>query len=188
MLYRTYTVALTTVCVLATLLVGARAGAGRALQSEAAPENRCEGYAYVIDTDPQGLNVRTGPGRRFSVAGRIPKGDAVGVFIKGSTGQWLLIEEAVNQGEGEIVYKGGGWVFGPMLATETRSEGYDGPKAVVKLFREPNTKSAVTGRLPPGTQVEITGCKGGWLRVRAGRLDGWLAPESQCANTLTNCA
>ena len=188
MLYRVYAVAVMTVCALAALLVGARAGAGRGLQSPAAPEKRCEGYAYVIDPDPQGLNIRSGPGKQCPVVGRIPKGDAVGVSITGSTGQWLKIGEAENQGEGDVVYKGGGWVFGPMLATEPRSQGYDGPRAVVKLFREPDPKSAVAGRLPPGAQVEIVGCKGGWLRVRAGKLIGWLDPESQCANTLTTCA
>ena len=41
--------------------------------------------------------------------------------------------------------------------------------------------------LPVEKQVNIIGCRGDWAQVRYKKFEGWLAPESQCANTLTTC-
>ena len=174
---------------LGTLLLAAPAGGGRGIQSVSAPAHKCSLQAYVIDPDPQGLNVRSGPGKQFPVTGKIPHSvEAVGVTIIGSTGQWLQIRDAHIQAEGEMLFEGPGWVYGPMLATETRAQGYDGPKPVVKVYRTPNVGGAVAGKLRPGLVVKIIGCKGSWAQIQSGGLTGWLDGESQCANTLTTCA
>ena len=174
---------------LGMFLLPAPAGAGRSVQLVGSPDEVCSLRAYVVDPDPQGLNVRSGPGKQFPVVGKIPRGDgAVGVNVVGSVGQWLQVEDARIQGEEEVLFKGPGWVYGPMLATETRSEGYDGPKPVVKVYREPSARSAVAGKLPPGLEVRITGCKAHWARIQSKGLTGWIDGESQCANTLTNCS
>lgn len=174
---------------LGMLLLPASAGAGRGTQLVGTPDEVCGLQAYVVDPDPQGLNVRSGPGKQFPAVGKIPRGeDAVGVTVVGSAGQWLQVQDAQTQGEGEILFKGPGWVYGPLLATETRSEGYDGPKPVVKVYRQPSARSAVVGKLPPGLEVKIIGCKARWARIQSKGLTGWIDGESQCANTLTNCS
>ena len=171
------------------LLLPAHGVGSRSVQSVTAPANRCDLPAYVIDPDPQGLNVRSGPGKQFPVIGKIPRSDdAVGVTVIGSTGQWLQVRDALTQSEGEMLFKGPGWVYGPMLATEARAQGYDGPKPGVKGYRAPSAGSAVAGKLPPGLEVKITGCKGSWAQIQSKSLTGWLDGESQCANTLTTCA
>ena len=174
---------------LGVLLLPASAGGGHDAQLVGSPDEVCSLPAYVVDPDPQGLNVRSGPGKQFPVVGKIPRGDdVVGVTVVGSAGQWLQVQDARIQGEEEVLFKGPGWVYGPMLATETRAQGYDGPKPVVKVYREPSGRSAVVGRLRPGLEVRITGCKAGWARIQSKGLTGWLDGESQCANTLTNCS
>ena len=174
---------------LGMLLLPTPAGAGRGIQLAGTPDEVCSLPAYIVDPDPQGLNVRSGPGKQYPVIGKIPRGeDAVGVAVIGSTGQWLQVRDARIQGEEEVLFKGPGWVYGPMLATETRAQGYDGPKPVVKVYREPSGRSAVVGKLPPGLEVKITGCKARWARIQSKGLTGWIDGESQCANTLTNCS
>lgn len=165
--------------------------AGRpAAGARAAAETRCDLYAYVVDPDPAGLNVRSGPGKQFAVVGTLPRVEySLSVHVTGASGQWLRIEGAETQDTGDVVFKGAGWVFGPMLATGTKDyAALDPEEPRVKLFREPSPKSAVVTRLPNETEVNLVGCKGGWARVRHQKFEGWLARESQCHSTLTTCS
>ena len=164
------------------------AAAARSVEAAGTP---CDIAAYVVDPDPRGLNVRSGPGKAFPVVGTIPYGggSAVGVKVTGSTGQWLRIKDAETQESGETAFEGEGWVFAPMLATETRNYTAGDPRApVVKLYKAPSIKSAVLTRLPNETEVRLLGCKGDWAQVQFKKVTGWLDPESQCASTLTNCS
>ena len=181
-----------TLCAVTPLLAGAGAGT-RATQAVAAPTTKCELAAYVGDPDPKGLNVRAGPGTRFPVVATIkvpqPAREAgVVTTVLGATGQWLLIEGADDALEdpAKQLFRGRGWVYAPMLATEV-NETRDGSPSV-PLRREPRARSAVVTRLRPGTSVTLVGCAGGWARIRSGRVEGWLSPESQCANPLTTCS
>ena len=49
----------------------------------------CQIRAYVIDKDPQGLNVRSGASTRSVTIGRLPINTEVEVFA--SQGNWMLI-------------------------------------------------------------------------------------------------
>jgi len=174
------------------LFLSAPTGHSRGIQSVVAV-NQCKVAAYVIDPDPEGLNVRSGPGKQFPVFAKVPHRDVdlvnktgVWVDIIGSTGQWLEIQDGETWGGGETLFKGLGWVYGPLLATQTFARG-DIEKAVVKVFRAPNPAAALAGKLSAGTQVKITGCKGSWAQIETKGMAGWLDRESQCAYLITTC-
>jgi SH3-like domain-containing protein len=158
-----------------------------------APINTCSVAAYVVDPDPQGLNVRSGPGKEFNIIGKLPnaKQNDVAVNISGSTGRWVEIDNAEIAEEGNPLTRGKGWVFGPLLSTRATLRAYaDTGDATprVKVYSEPVRKSAVSAKLPVDTEVKIIGCKGGWVQIQFKVIEGWLDPESQCANTLTTCS
>lgn len=172
----------------------ATAGAGRVpTQSRADSIEKvqvgCDLAAYVVDPDPNGLNVRSGPDKAFPVVGTIPhRESAVQVLVTGATGQWLRIKDAEMQEGDDTVFKGEGWVFGPMLATGTKNYASLDPKTLnVKVFKEPNKRSAVVTRLTNETEVKLVGCEGGWAKIQHKKFTGWLDPDSQCVSTLTTC-
>jgi SH3-like domain-containing protein len=168
---------------------GARQASAGGQQASAAAV-RCDLWAYAVDPDPAGLNVRSGPGKQYPVVGTLPRVDnSLEVHVLGATGQWLRIGEAMTQETGESVFKGPGWVFGPMLAVETKDYASMNPnERRVRLFKEPSPRSAVVTRLPSEAEVNLVGCKGKWARVRHQKSEGWLAPDSQCHSTLTTCS
>ncbi|HEX8164129.1 MAG TPA: SH3 domain-containing protein [Pyrinomonadaceae bacterium] len=165
--------------------------AGHGAQAIDPPATRCDIRAYVVDPDPRGLNVRSGAGKAFPVVGTIKHfSDAtVGVTVVGATGQWVLIKDAETQEEGASAFKGSGWVYAPMLATQTRNyTGLDPDAPRVKIFKAQSRRSAVVTVLPNETEVNLVGCKGAWAQVRYKKFEGWLDPDSQCSNTLTTCS
>lgn len=174
-----------------TLLVLAScvAAPGGAQRIEPA-RTRCDLYAYVVDPDPAGLNVRSGPGKQFAVVGNLPPHEySVEVHVTGAGGGWLRIEGGEKQDTGEVVFRGAGWVFAPMLATQTRN--YTGPDpeaARVEIYASPTRRAAVVLRLPNETEVNLVGCRGRWAQVRHKGVEGWLDPDSQCHSTLTTCS
>ena len=163
--------------------------AGGAQKVEAA-RTHCDLWAYVVDPDPAGLNVRSGPGKQFAVVGHLPQHEySVSVHVTGATGQWLRIEGGEKQDTGEVVFKGAGWVYGPMLATQTKDYGGLDPEAPrVEIYVSPTKRASVVTRLPNETEVNLIGCRGRWAQVRHQTVEGWLDPESQCYSTLTTCS
>ncbi len=148
-------------------------------QSIAKPQTTCKIYAYVVDKDPGGLNVRKGAGTSFEVLGKImPDDNGVIVDVIGSTGNWLVMENAETI-DGEKAFGGKGWVFASMLGTSTRGKS--------KLYAAANTKSKVLATLPTEAEVTILSCAGKWAKVKSGNRQGWLAPENQCGNPVTTC-
>ena len=149
-----------------TFLISWRAAAFIALCLAAAPapaqkiepaRTRCDLYAYVADADPAGLNVRSGPGKQFAVVGNLPQHEySVEVHVTGATGQWLRIEGGEKQDTGEVVFRGAGWVYGPLLATQTKNyTGLDPEAPRVKIFTSPTPRAAVVTRLPNETEVNL---------------------------------
>ena len=153
-------------------------------------ETTCDLWVYVLDPDPQGVNVRRGPGKQFDAVAKLPHDEySLMVHVTGASGQWVRVSEAERMESGENVFKGAGWVYGPGLATQTKNySGLDPEEPRVKLHKEPSKRSAVVLRLPNEIEVTLTGCKGRWARVRHKNVEGWLDPDSQCYNTLTTCS
>ena len=148
-------------------------------QNIAKPQTACKIYAYVIDQDPNGLNVRKGAGTNFGILGKIlPDENGVIVDVIGSSVNWLVIEN-VETIDGEKAFDGKGWVFASMLGTSTRGKS--------KLYAAANTKSKVLATLPTEEEVTLLSCAGKWAKVKSGNRQGWLAPENQCGNPVTTC-
>lgn len=151
---------------------------------------RCEVQAFVVDPDPAGLNVRAGPDKSSRVITTLKHSAdyTIALTITGASGPWVKIKDAEAEETSDSLFKGPGWVYGPLLATQTRGKyGHDLNKPVVKVLKEPDSRGAVVTVLPVETQVNIIGCRGGWAQVRYKKFEGWLPPESQCADTLTTC-
>ncbi|MDJ0595625.1 MAG: SH3 domain-containing protein [Pleurocapsa sp. MO_226.B13] len=145
-----------------------------------AAAQECQTKAYVVDTDPQGLNVRTKPDSQSEIRGTLPLHTEVDVFQY--QGNWLLVSP-IDPELQEVDFKGEGWVYASLLGLNTRGYNSDG----VPLYAEPNKTSEVTGHAKSSSSVTMVSCSGEWVLVKQKNLQGWLEPEEQCAAALTTC-
>ena len=155
-------------------------------KDETASVGQCDVEAYVIDKDPDGLNVRAEP-RVGSVVGNLPRinppnGLIVHLIGQNPDGGWVQIDRGETTG-GETPFAGRGWVSGNMLAVSAKSS--DGKGA--KLHEINSTKSKVVATIPARTVVTVAGCDGKMLRVKYKDTTGWLMADSQCANPSGSC-
>lgn len=170
---------------------GGRAG-GAAAQRRPA-EGRvvpCDVKAYVNDPDPKGLNVRSGPGTQHAIIGNLPNQQAEGieVHITGSSGDWVRIDRAVEQGADEqrSFFSGTGWVYAAALGVDGVG-GFDPPGT--PLYQATTKRANVVARLPVEAEgVKLRGCAGAWTQVEYKGRRGWAAPGTLCTNALTNCS
>ena len=157
-----------------------------------APDAGCKVEAFVLDPDPKGLNVRAGPNRDAQVIGNLPaRSENINVTITAAMEPWVQIVNAAIAGDGKIIFKGPGWVFGPLLGVEAHSSystGTGGKRVPVKVYKEANARSPVVSTLTPGLEVKILGCSGQWVKIQHEKATGWLDPASQCAAQLTECS
>ncbi len=145
-------------------------------------QQTCQISAYVIDKDPKGLNVRSGPGNDRNIIGNLPTTKlAVIVNLAASQGDWVQLTKA--ESPGKIDFQGTGWVYAQLLGTSTRGYGSNG----VSVYSSPSTQSSTIGRIPKTTGVKLLGCDQSWALVEHEGLKGWIAPDAQCANPLTTC-
>jgi uncharacterized protein YgiM (DUF1202 family) len=147
----------------------------------------CDVEAFVIDQDPNGLNVRSGPGKSYGVIGNLPykQDTGVSVHITGSSGDWVQIDSGVEEGgdEEQTFFKGAGWVYAPLLGLTGTAQS----KGATLLYREASQKSGLVKRVPGGDDVKVWGCRGKWLYVEYEKVKGWAAPRTLCSNSLTTC-
>ncbi|MFB2972080.1 SH3 domain-containing protein [Aerosakkonema sp. BLCC-F183] len=143
----------------------------------------CQVYAYTIDTDPQGLNVRSAPNSSARVVKKLPT-NTPGVFvdITASQGNWMEINKAESD-SGTTLFQGKGWVYASLLGTTTR--GYEARS--VPVYASNNNRSRVLGRIPSNREVKLLSCNGEWAYVSYQQLQGWIARIDQCGNPLTTC-
>jgi SH3-like domain-containing protein len=149
----------------------------------------CDVRAYVIDREPGGLNVRSGPVKTSKVIGNLPnsKVEGIGVHITGASGEWVRIDKAVEEGGDteRTFFQGEGWVYAALLGVEGMAITEGG----TNLYQDTTTKSRVIIRVPGGDDsVKVRGCNGQWLYVEYKKKKGWAAPDTLCANSLTTCA
>lgn len=147
----------------------------------------CDCSAYIVDPDPEGLNVRGGPGTTYPIVGILPTNHLIEIRITGANGVWMQISGAYvfvdDAPTGDVGMELSGWVYGPLLAVTTRPSG----RMLIPLYSEPDATSKVVVELPMETEVTLGGCKGGWVKVRYGNIEGWLDPDSHCGNPVTTC-
>ncbi|MEH2089810.1 SH3 domain-containing protein [Nostoc sp.] len=137
---------------------------------------KCDIFAYVTDTDSQGLNVRSGASTNNVIIGQIPINETVQVI--GAAGNWVQITNASNG------FQGTGWVFVPKLGLTTRGYGTNG----VDFYVSSSQKSQKLRRIPANTPVKLLGCQGDWAQVEYRGVKGWLTREEQCGAALTSCS
>ena len=137
--------------------------------AQPANEKKCDISAIVIDKDPQGLNVRSGPGTSSRILGKIPTYESVDIIA--SSGNWVKIRKDYSDG-----FRGTGWVFLPMLGTATRGYETNG----VDLYASPSQQSRKIGRVPRKTDVKLLGCQGQWAQIEYRGVKGWLKSDDQC--------
>lgn len=185
---------LTAICVFCAFLAlsqasrtpGARAQDKAAAAASVTP---CDVSAYVIDQDPNGLNVRSGPGATFRVVGNLPSRgvEGIGVHITGGSGEWVRIDRATEQG-GDVdrtLFSGEGWVYGPLLGTD----GVGWIAGGTPIRQEPSKKSRVVARMLAGAEGAIVrGCRGKWMYLEHKKTKGWAQGDSLCDNSLTTCS
>jgi uncharacterized protein YgiM (DUF1202 family) len=137
---------------------------------------KCDILAYVTDTDPQGLNVRSGVSTKNKILGKIPINETVQVI--GAVRNWVQI---TNASDG---FQGTGWVFALNLGLTTRGYGTNG----VDIYAKTNQESRKAGRIPANTPVKLLSCQGDWAQVEYQGVKGWLTRQDQCGAALTSCS
>ncbi|MEH2274774.1 MAG: SH3 domain-containing protein [Nostoc sp.] len=137
---------------------------------------KCDILAYVTDTDPQGLNVRSGASTYNTILGQIPINETVQVI--NAAGDWVQI---TNASDG---FQGTGWVFVPKLGLTTRGYGTNG----VDLYVSTSQQSQKVGRIPANIVVKLLGCQGDKAQVEYQGVKGWLTKQDQCGAALTSCS
>ena len=143
------------------------------------PATPCAVAAYIIDEDPKGLNVRSGPGTKFPVIAKLPTVDEYGdpamveLWVTGVRDGWVLFEKAGTTDTKRKLYKGKGWVYAQMLGMDI-SDDLDG---LAKVYREPTADSPKVGEVTRQTTMKLIGCRGEWAEVEYKGIKGWLPPE-----------
>jgi uncharacterized protein YecT (DUF1311 family) len=151
--------------------------------------HRCNAEAYIIDKDPNGLNVRNAPSGKGQIISRIPYSDGTIVHIIDAKKGWFKID---GWQEFNLSTKFNddteAWIYGKLLGLDIVGGG-------VTLYTQPSTQSPIKGKISRENYQEIKSlldCQDGWLLVNVKlkdgkKLRGWLAPEEQCANPVTTC-
>jgi SH3-like domain-containing protein len=149
------------------------------------PAQSCSASAFIVDTDPAGLNVRSGPGSDFAAQDTLSTSEPIKVSIVGATGAWFLINEAWSVEQQALPQPG--WVYAPLLGVSTTSLNINDPEAPTTLYAEPDGSAAVVAAIPKYSEVTLLGCSGNWLQVQAPDATGWLAVGEQCSNPVSTC-
>ncbi|MBN2224519.1 MAG: SH3 domain-containing protein, partial [Deltaproteobacteria bacterium] len=122
--------------------------------------------AYVADTDPRGVNVRSGPGQSYPVVTTLAY--HTDVTIMGSAGEWVQIDLGPDS---QI-----GWVSAKLLAVTatTKQSPEPDPSGLVPILENPYVNSAIVAWAPEATELGLIGCVGGCVKVRYRGVEGWL--------------
>lgn len=151
-------------------------------QNSSSNQRSCQIGAYIIDKDPNGLNVRSEPNSQSKIIDTLPTNNlAVIVDITAAQGDWVQISKA--ESPGRLEFQGSGWVYAPLLGTSTR--GYSTKS--VSVYQSANNQTEAIGKIPSQRSVKLLSCDRAWALVEYQGLKGWIQPESQCANPLTTC-
>jgi SH3-like domain-containing protein len=149
----------------------------------------CDVSAYVVDQDPKGLNVRAAPGAASKVIAVLPNASVEGirVHVSAGSGEWVRLDSAIEEGgdTDRVLFKGAGWVYGPLLAVD----GVGGIPGGTAIRAEPSPRARVLARmLAGGDGATVRGCRGAWMYVQHRKTRGWAARDELCANSLTTCS
>jgi hypothetical protein len=152
----------------------------------------CQLSGWSNDTDPAGLNIRSGPSGTASVIARLKQrpenanGDSPEFHILGFKDGWFLIEGANYGSYGDPPpkvppYGGAGWVHGSKLGGELTGAGDT-------LRTAPDPSAPILARADVGESIAVKAliaCQGSWVKISSSLGAGW-AP-GLCSNQVTTC-
>lgn len=151
-------------------------------------EPNCGIYAWVIDKDPNGLNVRDKPNVNGKVIAKLKTDgtpeDEVVVYIVGYSNGWVKIGLAEN-GKGQI-FNDLGWVSAKMV--ETGTKGSPNYNSSVTIYAAAKTSSKKVGTIPSEDTVKIAGYQCGWVKVTYKGKTGWIRENNICGSPFTTCS
>lgn len=148
----------------------------------------CKVQAYIIGDsaklmvykDVDGAAVKALPDSK-------DKAFETGIYVKLKSSKmgWVQIETV--QGTTDDSYKDT-WLKGQNVGVDTRN--YNGQP--IDLYAGPGKKYEIVAKLEGEQQVPVLGCCDNWILVKGKgskgtTVTGWLEPEMQCANAVTNC-
>jgi hypothetical protein len=166
------------------LLVAVAFGTAYVCQAATAGSARCEFGAFVVETDPGGLNVRVGPGPSAKVVGRLPPmrmnpemngyKSKIEVDVLAGRNGWFQISNAQDNEEltgkaARAVFRGKGWVSGRKLSVKSQAR---------KGFARPDRRSQVVLSQTDGESFDgddwveagsLVACTGQWALVEFDR-------------------
>lgn len=173
-------------------------------------ERKCEMYAYTVDEDPKGINVRANASNQAKIVHVIKKGDAM-VTIAAEANGWFRITEYSRFDGGKDV-KLRGWLHGSRLASGLMI--MQAGKAEERLLEEPSERSKtllllkwdggekgeLAAELPGGkrevidynkikgaAEAKLLACSNGYVKVRVHKYEGWLKTGRLCGSPVTTC-
>lgn len=170
----------------AAFFVAVLVAAGKDAPPTAGAVRACSVYAYVIDKDPKGVNVRAEPNGKAKILGALREWTEL--QITGVQNGWLRIAGVSyenDDGSAREDLPQSGWVSRRFVGTETRNYG---DVSEYFLHESPDEKSKRVGDPENGT-MKIVDCDGTWAKVEAPNgKSGWLPSIARCANFRTNCS
>jgi SH3-like domain-containing protein len=116
------------------------------------------------------VNIRIGPSTDYAVAW---------MYMKSGT-PMEVIQEYENWRRVRDADGTEGWVNQALLSGERTAVAAPwmrgkGDEIYVNMRREPQSSSAVTAKLQPGVQLNVSECNGDWCHAEANGTKGWVA-------------
>lgn len=154
-----------------------------------AEEANCGIDAWVIDKDPNGLNVRDKPNINGKVIKKLkPKSlnddDTITVYIVAYSNGWVKIGRAEDNSG--VLFDDLGWISAKMVETGTKGNpNYDSP---VTMYSLPKSSSKKIGIIPSEDTVKIAGYDCGWVKVIYKGKTGWIRDSNICGSPFTTCS
>jgi hypothetical protein len=155
-------------------------------------EHSCDLHLDVVDPDPHGVNVRSGPGTPPGkvIAVLAPVGEWIDVHVVGQSGDWLLIDRAdaidddAPDGQREI-FHGGGWLHASTLGISELWVGEGSDLRAAPDAHAPLVKRYATYEQEPA-KTRVLGCRADWLELDADGVRGFT--RTFCTNQRTTCS
>ena len=144
---------------------------------ERAAAGSCSVSAFLVGPG----EIRAAPSSQAALLPLLTQECSGRVEITGHDGSWFRISRMIDAESDKLMFEGDGWLPAAEL-------GIGIANGDPRLYATPYRGSRVLARLvPEETQVDLVGCSGNFMQVRAEGRFGWLSPSGRCSNPLTTC-
>ena len=166
---------------IALILLGAFCCFGLSAQTDPGPAVL---GCFVADSGT--TNVRNAPNGLIS--GRLPASGTYTLAVYNPTdGWWQILNGVVEEMDGEVIeIPEEAWIHSSVIGLSTRN--YD--RRALPLRSEPRANAAVSGRITLAEDLVRPldlSADGKWVKVRWGKVSGWIEAEWLCGNPVTTC-